>query len=158
MAVGFLTVLCAACSTGAISRTAQSLPTAKGTPGLRDAARDWSKAFLTGTVANIRSMEGSSCRSTTTASATVQEADLRAERTETEHFLGVRLASIRIKAVQVRDVTATSGDAEVQYALPAAVVGNDNWVSYGYQDGQWKVTNCHAPIGGESSSPSASTP
>jgi hypothetical protein len=77
-----------------------------------------------------------------------------AERAEMEHYLAVPLASIRITGVQVRDVTATTGDAEVQYALPASVVGNDNWVSYGYQYGQWKETDCHAPIGGESTSPS----
>jgi hypothetical protein len=81
---------------------------------------------------------------------------LKAERKEMEHDLGVPLASIKIDGVQVRDITATSGDAEVHYALPASVVGNDNWVSYGYQDGKWKVTDCHAPIGGESSSASAS--
>ena len=52
-------------------------------------------------------------------------------------------------------MTATTGDAEVLYALPAAVAGNDNWVSYGYQHGKWKVTDCHYPIGGESVSASA---
>jgi hypothetical protein len=158
MAVGSLTVLCAACSTGASSHTSDGSPTDRGTPGLRDAARAWSKAFLTGTVANIHSMEGASCLSTPTIAPTVVEAYLRAQRAEMEHELGVPLTSIRIKGVQIRDVTATTGDAEVQYALPESVVGNDNWVSYGYQDGQWKVTNCHAPIGGESSSASASTP
>jgi hypothetical protein len=158
MAVGSLTVLCAACSTEASSHTSGSLPTEKGTLGLREAARAWSQAFLTGTVSNIHSMEGASCLSTPTVAPTVVEAYLKAERTEMVHDLGVPLASIKIRGVQIRDVTATTGEAEVQYALPASVVGNDNWVSYGYQDGQWKVTNCHAPIGGESSSASASTP
>jgi hypothetical protein len=150
-------VLCAACSSGAISHTSFRLPTDKGTLGLSNAARAWSEAFLTGTIANIRSMEGASCLSGPTVAPTVAEAYLEAQRAEMEHYLAVPLASIRIKAVQVRDVTATTGDAEVQYALPAAVVGNDNWVSYGYQNGQWKETDCHAPIGGESTSPS-STP
>jgi hypothetical protein len=140
--------LCAPCGAGASS------PTAKGTPGLKAAARAWSRAFLTGTVANIRSMEGASCLSGPSVAPTVAEGYLRAERTAMERELGVPLASIRIKGVEVRDVTATTGDAEVHYALPASVVGNDNWVSYGYQDGRWKVTDCHAPIGGESSSPS----
>jgi hypothetical protein len=98
-------------------------------------------------------MEGASCSSTPTAAPTALKADLRAERAEMEHYLRVPLPSIRIEGVQVREVTATTGEAEVHYALPASVVGNDNWVSYGYQDGQWKVTDCHAPIGGESSSP-----
>ena len=126
-----------------------------GTPGLRDAARAWSHAFLTGTVADIRSMEGSSCLSTPTANPMMVDAYLKGMRAAMEHHLGVPLGSIRIKGIRVRNVTVTSGDAEVQYALPASAVGNDNWVTYGYQDGQWKVTNCHAPIGGESSSASA---
>ena len=158
MAVGSFAVLCAACSTGASSHTSDSLPTDRGTPGLRDAARAWARAFLTGTVSNIHSMEGASCLSTPTVAPTVLKAYVKAERAEMEHDLGVPLASIRIKGVQIRNVTTTTGEAEVQYALPASVVGNDNWVSYGYQDGQWKVTDCHAPIGGESSSASASTP
>jgi hypothetical protein len=144
--------LCATCNTGASS------PTAKGTPGLRAAARAWSRAFLTGTVANIRSVEGASCLSSPSVAPTVAEADLRAERVAMQRDLGVPLASIKIKGVQVRDVTASTGQAEVRYDLPASVVGNDNWVSYGYQGGQWKVTDCHAPIGGESSSAVASTP
>jgi hypothetical protein len=102
-------------------------------------------------------MEGPSCLSTHTFSPTEEKDDLRAQRAEMEHYLGVPLSSIRITGVQVRDVTSTSGDAEVDYALPASVVGNDNWVSYAYQDGQWKVANCQAPIGGQSSSPSASS-
>ena len=44
-------------------------------------------------------------------------------------------------------MTATTGDAEVLYALRPAAVGNDNWVSYGYQHGKWKVTGCQYPIG-----------
>jgi len=103
-------------------------------------------------------MEGASCLSAPTVAPAVAEAYLKAQRAEMERYLAVPLASIRIRGVEVRDVTATTGDAEVHYALPASVVGNDNWVSYGYQDGQWKVTDCHAPIGGESSSPVASTP
>ncbi len=134
------------------------LPTATGTAGLRAAARAWSSAFLTGTVANIRSMEGVPCLSTPTVSPAVLQGYLAAMRAEMERHLGVPLASIRIDAVHVRHVTATTGDAEVIYALPPSVVGNDNWVTYGYQDGQWKVTNCDAPIGGESTSTAGAAP
>jgi hypothetical protein len=122
-----------------------------GAAGLRTAATAWSHAFLTGTLADIHSMQGASCRTGNHVSPTVVQAYLKATRLEMEHYVGVPLSSIRITGVQVRNVTATSGDAEVQYALPASVVGNDNWVSYAYQDGQWKVTDCDAPIGGESS-------
>lgn len=69
-----------------------------------------------------------------------------------ERHVGVPLTSIRITGVQLRNFTATTGEAEVQYNLAPSVAGNDNWVSYGYQDGRWKVTNCYAPIGGQSSS------
>jgi hypothetical protein len=126
MAVGGLTVLCAACSTGVVPHASHDSPTDKGTPGLRDAARGWSKAFLTGTVADIRGSEGASCLSTPTVTPSVAEAYLRSQRAAMEHELGVPLASIRTDGVQVRDVTATSGDAEVHYALPASIVGNDN--------------------------------
>lgn len=151
-------MLCAACSSGVVPHAAHSSSTDKGTPGLRNAARAWSKAFLTGTVADIHSSEGAACLSTPTVTPTLEEAYLRSQRAAMEHDLGVPLASIRIDGVQVRDVTATSGDAEVHYALPASVVGNDNWVAYGYQGGKWKVTDCHAPIGGESTTASASAP
>ncbi len=92
---------------------------------------DWSEAFLTGTVADIRSMEGASCLSTPTVPSQVATAYLRAQRREMEHYLGVPITSITIERIQVRDVTATTGEAEVHYSLPVAVVGNDNWVAYG---------------------------
>jgi len=109
-------------------------------------------------VADIRNMEGASCLSgTPTFSPTLLEAYLKTTRAEMEHHLGVPLGSIRITGVQVRNVTAISGEAEVEYALPSSVVGNDNWVTYQYHGGQWKETNCHAPIGGESQTSPAST-
>ncbi len=103
-------------------------------------------------------MEGARCLSPATANSMGMESYLTGMRAAMERHLGVHLGSIRITKIQVRNVTATTGDAEVQYALPASAVGNDNWVSYGYPDGQWRVTDCHAPIGGESQSASASAP
>ncbi len=102
-------------------------------------------------------MEGTPCHLAASANATAMRSYLKGLRSAMEHFLGAPLNSIRITGVQVRNVTATTGDAEVHYALPASFVAYANWVSYGYQDGQWKVTNCRAPIGGESQSASAST-
>lgn len=148
--------MCAICSTAPASGSAPGSPTHGGITGLRAAAVAWSHAFLTGTVADIRNMEGAPCRSGPTMSPTVVKAYLKGMRAELQHYLGTPLRSIRITRVRTRDVTATTGDAEVEYALPALVVGNDDWVSYGYQHGKWKVTNCHAPIGGESSSSSSS--
>ena len=158
IAVGSLAVLCTACSTGSRSSIAPGSPTDTGAAGLRAAAVAWSDAFLTGSVADIRGMQSPSCLSGgTTANPTLAKDYLRGIRAAIERHLGAPLSSIRITGVQVRNVTATTEDGEVQYDLPASVVGNDNWVSYGYQDGEWKVTNCHAPIGGESSSASPST-
>jgi hypothetical protein len=120
------------------------------------AALAWAHAVFTGTVADIRSMEGSQCRSGPHYSPKVLNEYLKGMRSGLQHTLGTSLRLIRITGVRTRNVTATTGDAEVLYALPAAVVGNDNWVSYGYQLGKWIVTSCHYPIGGVSVSSSAS--
>ena len=158
MAAGSIAVLCAACSTGANPHSPNGSPAETGTAGLRAAATAWSHTFLTGTLADIHDMQGASCRTGNHVSPTVAEGYLRATRAAMEHDVGVPLSSIRITGVLVRNVTTSTGDAEVQYALPASVVGNDNWVSYAYQDERWKVTNCNAPIGGESSGIVRSTP
>ena len=36
-------------------------------------------------------------------------------------------------------------------------VGNDNWVNYAVHGGRWQVADCHAPIGGESSTAESPT-
>jgi hypothetical protein len=80
---------------------------------------------------------------------------LRHMRAVLEHNLGVSLASIKVTGVRVRNVTATSGEAEVQYNFPTSVIGNDNWVTYELHGGSWKVADCNGPIGGSGSSSSA---
>jgi len=95
-------------------------------------------------------MEGAQCLPPSSATSGGMESLLTGMRTAMERHLGTSLRSVRITGVRVRNVTATTGDADVLYALPESVVGNDNWVSYGYQEGQWKVTSCRAPIGGSS--------
>jgi len=153
MVVGSLALLGAACGAGSTSQAALGSPADPGTAGLRAAATAWSHAFLTGNVIDIRNLEGAQCLSTPAVDAAMGAGLLAATRTlMMERHLDAPLASIRITGVQLRNVTATTGEAEVQYALPAGVAGSDNWVQYGYQDGQWKVTNCRPPIGGESSS------
>jgi hypothetical protein len=81
---------------------------------------------------------------------------LRTERAVMRKYYGRPLDKIKITRVVVRNVTSTTGEALVEYDLPSAVVGNDNWVSYTVHDGRWKVSDCHAPIGGSSSSKSSS--
>jgi hypothetical protein len=131
-------------------------PTDKGVVGLRAAALAWAHAVFTGTVADIKGMEGSQCRSGPRYSPTILNEYLKGMRLELQHTLGMPLRSIRITGVRTRNMTATTGDAEVLYALRPAAVGNDNWVSYGYQHGKWKVTGCQYPIGDESVSSSSS--
>ena len=147
---------CASCGTGSAAPSSPAPPSATTVTGLRAAALAWSRAFLTGTVSDIRSLEGTACL--TTGSATVEAEDLSGLRGVMQEHIGVPLDHIRVLGVQVRQATATSGQAEVEYDLPASVVGNDNWVTYQVQNGHWKETNCHAPIGGESQSASASIP
>ena len=66
--------------------------------------------------------------------------------------LGKPLGKIHIRNVELRNMTADRGEAQVIYDLPPEKVGNDNWVEFTLHRGNWKVSNCHAPILGNSSS------
>jgi hypothetical protein len=136
----------AACSSAAPTPSDQSAA------GLRAAATAWAHAFLTGTLADIQFMEGTECLSH--PNPAVAATYLRGMRAVMERHAGVPLGSIRVVRVETRNITATTGQAEDQYNLPSGRAGNDNWVTYTYENGMWKVSNCHAPIGGESSSTS----
>ena len=155
--VGLLAALCTACGAGSSSPSAPGSPTETDAAGLRAAATAWSDAFLTGTAMDIRNMEGAQCLPPSSSTSQGVESLLAGMRTAMERRIGTSLRSVRITGIRVRYVTTTTGDAEVQYALPASVVGNDNWVSYGYQAGQWKVTSCRAPFAGSSQPPSPAT-
>jgi hypothetical protein len=66
--------------------------------------------------------------------------------------------AIKITGVTVRNYTRSSAGAEVQYDLPVAKAGNDNWIPYKYAHGRWEVADCsHLPIGGNSSDGSTPT-
>jgi hypothetical protein len=150
-------LVCVGCDSG----TTSSLTSAAShgpTPAtsLRATAIAWSRAFLTGSLADIRALQGPKCTGST-ASPAIKVAYLKGLRAEMRHFIGVPLNQIRITGVQVRNATANSGEAEVEYDLPQSKTGNDNWVDYEMDGGRWKVANCNAPIGGESQSASASS-
>lgn len=66
--------------------------------------------------------------------------------------LGKPLKQIHVRNVELRNMTADRGEAQVIYDLPQDKVGNDNWVEFTLHRGHWKVSNCHAPILGNSSS------
>jgi hypothetical protein len=70
--------------------------------------------------------------------------------------LGKPLNQIHVRDVQLRNVTGSRGEAQVIYDLPQQKVGNDNWVEFTLHSGHWKVSNCDAPILGNSSSGSGS--
>jgi hypothetical protein len=135
-------------------------PGDKSVEGLKAAALAWSNAFLTGSAADIFAMEGSECTPTTstTLSGSTISAYLAGERATMAQHFGMPLNTITAHGVSVRNFTGTTGEALVQYDLPEAKTGNDNWVTYGVENGEWKVTDCHAPIGGSSSSASSAAP
>jgi hypothetical protein len=134
-------------------------PGDKSVEGLRAAALAWSRAFLTGTPAEIFAMEGPECRpaTATTLSNDTISAYLAGERAMMKQHFGMPLDAITEHGVSVRNFTGTTGEALVQYDLPESKTGNDNWVTYALHGGAWKVADCHAPIGGSSSSASSAT-
>ena len=161
IALVMLGALGSGCSSGhgsaATSASTMALPPAgKTITSLKATAIAWAHAFLVGSLEDIRALQGPECtdHSGTTLPIRTVNQYLRGERTVMQKYLGRPLDKIKISGVAIRNVTSSSGDALVAYDLPANVVGNDNWVSYTIHEGRWKVSDCHAPIGGSSSSKS----
>lgn len=147
-------------STSTSTATLALPPTGNSTASLTATARAWAKAFLVGQLSDIKALQGPECadRTGTTLPAEAVTAYLQGQRAVMERAFGRPLDRIEIRDVLVRNVTSTQGEALVRYNLPAAVVGNDNWVTYAIHDGRWKVSDCRAPIGGSSASASSSGP
>jgi hypothetical protein len=120
--------------------------------GLRAAAIAWAKTFLTGSPEATRRLQGPECRSSASRSIpkAVRTGYLRALRTSMRRQLGEPLDEIRISGIELRNVSARRGEAQVLYELPVSKVGNDNWVEFTLHHGQWKVSDCKAPILGNS--------
>jgi hypothetical protein len=161
VAVAAFVVLACGCSNGhgstAVPASTMALPPAgNSTASLVATARAWANAFLVGSLGDIKALQGPECadHSGTTFATRTVTLYLKSERAVMQKYFGRPLDKIKIGRVVVRNVTSTGGEALVEYDLPAAVVGNDNWVSYTMHDGRWKVSDCHAPIGGSSSSAS----
>ena len=148
---------CVGCSGGSSPTSSVLIPAPREPAGsIQAAAISWARAFLTGTPVDIKGMEGGQCTANSpTYSPTFLAAYLKAERENLERSIGMPIDRLRITAVDTLNVTATQGQAEVQYNLPISSEGKDNWVTYQIENGRWKETNCHAPIGGESQSPTA---
>jgi len=116
---------------------------------LRAAAVAWAKAFFSPIPAEISEMSPQ-CRP-------LPQQYVKQYREDILREFGVNpIATIR--GVLTRNVTASSGEAEVQYDLPESLTGNDNWVLYDRSGGKWKLDECIEPIGGVGSSTSGTVP
>jgi hypothetical protein len=134
--------------------------TAKSMAALRAAAELWATTFLTGTPEAIRGLQGPECRTNSTGT-TLPKATLalyrRGLRASMRRALGRPLTDVHVREVELRNVTANRGEAEAIYDLPQQKAGNDNWVEFTLHRGHWKVSNCQAPILGNSTSSSPGT-
>ncbi len=161
-AVVFVVASCSSASHPSASTSTLRLPppiTHVTASNLRAAGVAWFDAFLSGSPADIRAMQGPECApdTSTTYSERFLANYLRAERVMWAHELGMPLTTIRVRRVLVRNVAPTGGETEVVSNVPASKAGNDNWVTFALHDHRLKVADCHAPIGG-SSSPSSASP
>jgi hypothetical protein len=130
---------------------------------LRATARAWAHAYLVGSVADIRALQGPACTvppPTTKAGVAAAGLQLQRMRAELQARLGRRLDRIKIRRVVTRSVSSggsATGQASVRYDLPPSVAGTDNWVTYAAYNGRWMVEDCIPPIGGNSASGSSSS-
>ena len=166
VAVALLTLAgCSSSSRPAANGASTSLPsvslkTVPDTPGgLREVAQAYARAYLVGTISDINEAAGPSCASTPSQPNKQAEAGLEQLRAGITRETGVAANSIKIRGAAVRNYTPSSADAEVQYDLPIAKAGNDNWISYKFGAGRWQVADCTLlPIGGSSSSATFTAP
>lgn len=150
------------CSTGA-STVTRSAPA----KSLAASARGYAEAYLRGSVRDILRFQGTSCLTRprdaidAKGGASIERqanAELDQFREKQARSLGQPLSTITITGVKVRNVSAKKGDAEVTYDLPPERAGNDNWIHYVVEDGQWRIDDCRQPVGGNSGSGSATVP
>ena len=132
--------------------------------GLQAAATAYANAFLTGTYLDVFAVLDPHCVAT---GGTIPRSLIAAWNTELQTFrsvfkreTGIDEALVVIRGVAVRDYTGSTGQAEVQYTLPESVAGNDNWNAFAFTDRYWHLDGCDlkAPIGGQASAASGSTP
>jgi hypothetical protein len=119
---------------------------------LRATAIASAEAWLTGTLHDIVAARHGGCGSPEVPAPDVDDPSwapmIRTMRANFEHQMGVSFASITIRGVLLRSLTATSGEADVQYDLPDSVAGNDNWIRYKFNGVEWTPIDCFPPIGG----------
>jgi hypothetical protein len=127
---------------------AQSKHTTTAKGSLKATAAANAKAWLTGNPNDIKKFQGPECASEESSPVWPQDTPAFSTFRTLLNQLGRSPKTVKIRGVRVRNLTAMSGEAEVEYNLPAAVVGNSNWVTFKKHNGQWKVADCHLPIGG----------
>ena len=118
---------------------------------VKHAALTYASATLSGPFKSLESVLSPECR---TSDHVTSEA-LPLARSLWGSLMGVPLARIRATGVKVRELTATSAQAEVEYNTAKA--GNSNWVTYVLDKGHWLVGGqCATPMGNFESSTSMS--
>jgi hypothetical protein len=155
MAVVVAALAMSSCGSGSSTVASSSSTVATtGPKSLQEAARTFAAAYLTGSVDDIAALMGPECLDGPSVHAAKDQAaaaaQLRTDRADMEQQLGAPLGAIKVTGVSLRNVTASRGEAKVDYDLPKA--GNDNWVTYARHDGVWKVADCAPPIGESSTS------
>jgi hypothetical protein len=142
--------------TAPTARTVSTLLTQQSEAGLRSAATAYANAFLTGSYRDLIVVLDPTCAPNGAKLSSSQlaagNATLQRFRLALKRQTGINPADIKIHGVAVRNYTGRAGQAEAEYALPAAFVGNDNWNRYAYSGGRWHIAGCDliAPIGGQS--------
>ena len=135
-----------------VSTTTIPGPSPQQVDELRAAVLTTAKAWLTGTLGDVLEAQHGGCGFPEVRAADVDDSSWAAPawrrlRVALQHRMGVSFASIKIRGVLVRNLSATGGEAEVQYDLPPSVAGDDNWMRYRFDGVRWVPIHCGPPIG-----------
>lgn len=138
-----LVIVClgSACSGGATDM--------KATPAdLKAAARSYAAAYIGGDAAGFKNAFSTHCDLQQHSAQDVQRflRQLRGDSGGAQ-----RLAAIRVVGAEVRNVSRSKGTARALFEGPPRDTGNDNWLHYVVEDGEWRLRDCKnlpIPVGG----------
>ncbi len=106
-------------------------------------ARRYTEAILHGTANDVTDAISPTCTSHPTDAALAELREVVSAR------LGLAFTTLRIVSIETRNVTATTGEAWVRVNLRPELEGDDNWLSYAIDKGDWKLSDCgKLPFGG----------
>ena len=129
--------------------------------GLKAAAIEYAYAFLKGSYRELIAVLDPACVPTGQAELSARIAlgdrELRRFQGLVKQHTGIEPAKLAITVVDIRNFTATAGEAEAHDGLPVSVEGNDNWNSYAFSGGRWHIDGCSMkfPMGGQGTEGSA---